>query len=129
MEDKQYTMRNLKADDMFAMMRIINKIGLKDVRECFNSLELKQAISNEKGKDDALVAAVGMQVMFDVAALLVGKLPECKDELYSFLASLSGMKAKEIADLPMTTFYDMLMDVFKQEGFKDFFQRVAGSFK
>ena len=129
MDDKAYTLRNLKADDMFSMMRIINKIGLNDVRECFNSVELKQAISSKEGANDEVVAAVGMQVMFDVATLLVGKLPECKTELYAFLASLSGMKENEIADLPMTDFFNMIMDVFKLESFKDFFQRVAGSFK
>lgn len=129
MDDKVYTLRDLKADDMFAMMRIINKIGLKDVRDCFTSVELKQAISSKEGANDAVVAAVGMQVMFDVAELLIRKLPECRTELYAFLASLSGMKENEIADMSMTDFFSMIMDVFKQESFKDFFQRVAGSFK
>lgn len=129
MEDKVYTLRNLKADDMFVMLKIINKIGLKEVRACFNSVELKQAISNKEGADESVVAAVGMQVMFDVAALLVERLPECKTELYAFLASLSGMKEKEIAELSMVAFYDMIVDVFKQESFKDFFQHVIGSFK
>lgn len=61
--------------------------------------------------------------------MIVSKLPDCKTDLYSFLASLSGMKEKDIAELSMVTFYDMLIDVFKKEEFKDFFQRLVGSFK
>lgn len=129
MEEQVYTFRPLKADDMFAMMRIISKIGPNEVRECFSAVELKEAVANKEGTKEEVVAAIGMRVLLDVAALLLNKLPDCKNELYAFLASLSGMKVKEIAELPMATFYDMLTDVFKQEGFKDFFQRVVGSFK
>ena len=130
MDNKVYELRVLKADDLFVMLKIINKIGLQEVRECFNSVEVKQALSNSaNGKDEAFVSAVGMRIMFDVASLIVAKLPDCKTDLYAFLASLSGMKEKEIAELSMVTFYDILIDVFKKEEFKDFFQRLVGSFK
>lgn len=129
MENKRYELRDLKADDLFAMLKIINKIGLKEAKECFNSIEIKQAISADDGKDEAFVSAVGMHVMFEVANLIVSRLPECKDELYTFLSSLSGMKAKEIADMSMVDFYDMIMEVVKHPNFKDFFQRLVGSFK
>lgn len=129
MDEKKYTLRDLRADDLFALLRIINKIGLKDVKECFNSVEVRQAISETKGDDDALASAIGIQIMLDVAALLVAKLPDCEKELYDFLSTLSGMKANEIAALPMTEFYDMVMEVFRKDEFKDFFQRVVGSLK
>lgn len=130
MENKAYELRTLKADDLFVMLKIINKIGLQEVRECFNSVEVKQAISNSAdGKDAAFVSAVGMRIMFDVASLIVEKLPDCKTDLYAFLASLSGMKEKDIAELSMVDFYDMVLAVFKKEEFKDFFQRLVGSFK
>lgn len=135
MEEKKYTLRNLRADDMFTMLRIINKIGLKEARDCFNSVEIRKAISDakeagqENGAEDALASAVGMQIMIDVAALLVSKLPDCEKELYAFLASLAGTSAKEIASLPMAAFYDLIMDVFQKGDFKDFFQRVVGSLK
>lgn len=127
--EKAYELRALKADDLFAMLKIINKIGVKEAKECFNTIEIKQALTASNGKDEAFVSAVGMQVMFEVANLIVSRLPDCKEELYGFLSSLSGMKAKEIADMAMADFYDMIMDVVKHPNFKDFFQRVVGSFK
>ena len=128
MDEKRYELRELKADDLFAMLKIINKIGVKEARECFNSIEVKQALAAD-GKDEAFLSAVGMQVMFEVVNLIVSRLPECKEELYTFLSSLSGMKTKEIADMSMVDFYDMIMDVVQHPNFKDFFQRLVGSFK
>ena len=36
--EKTYTMRSLNANDLFAMMRIINKIGINEVKKMFSPL-------------------------------------------------------------------------------------------
>ena len=54
---------------------------------------------------------------------------QIKIELYQFLAGLSGMTEKEIAALPLGTFTQMIVDVFKKEEFSDFFQVVSGLLK
>lgn len=131
--EKVYELRELKADDIFAMLKIINKIGVKEVKNCFAMSEMKeqlQTVANACGEENnEFVSAVGLNVMIGITSLIVERLPECKDELYSFLSSLSGMKVKEIADMAMADFYDMIMDVVKHPNFKDFFQRVVGSLK
>lgn len=130
MDNKVYTLRALKADDMFMMLKIINKIGIKEVKECFNSPEVKKAISGAAaGLDDSEVASVGVQVAMEIASLVISHLPDCKNEIYQFLSSLADMSAEEIADLPMGTFVEMIVDVFKKEEFKDFFQHVVGLVK
>ena len=129
MENKAYTLREMNADDLFVMVKIINKIGVKEVKNCFNAAEVKQAMANTEGTDDELAAAVGLHVMMEIATLVMEHLPECKTDIYMFLASLSGMKAEEIAALPMGDFFDMFMDVLKHPNFADFFQRVIGLFK
>lgn len=123
MENKEYTLRGLKASDLFMMTKIINKIGIKEVKDCFNSPDVKKAITGAETED---VTAVGMQVMLELATLVVSHLPDCENEIYQFLASLSGMKAEEIKELSMTTFFDMILEVFRKEEFTDFFQRVVG---
>lgn len=125
MEEKTYTLRALKADDLFMGLRIINKIGLSELKKCFDGETVRKAIADAgKEQESDLAAAVGMQIMVDVAALVVGRLPECRTELYQFLASLSGMKEKEIADLPMGTFAGMVMETIQKEEFADFFTQV-----
>lgn len=125
MEEKTYTLRALKADDLFMVLRIINKIGLSELKKCFDGETVRKAIADAgKEQESDLAAAVGMQIMVDVAALVVGRLPECRTELYQFLASLSGMKEKEIADLPIGTFAGMVMETIQKEEFADFFTQV-----
>lgn len=123
MENEKYTLRKLCADDMFIMFRIISKIGIKDLRKCMAAADVKAAIT---GKD---VNAVGIAVAFEIAAVLMEHLPDCKKEIYSFLESLSGMKEKELAALDMATFVQMIIDVIRKEEFRDFFTAVSKSFK
>lgn len=127
MENKGYTLRTLKADDLFLMLKIINKIGLNELKKCFEGDGIRKAIADAgKEQADDVAATVGMQIMVDVAALAVERLPECRTELYQFLASLSGMKEKEIAELPMGTFAGMIMEVIQKEEFADFFTQIFG---
>lgn len=119
----EYTLRKLCADDMFVMFRIISKIGIKDLRKCLAAADVKAAIT---GKD---ANSVGVAVAFEIAAVLMEHLPDCKKEIYTLLERLSGMKEKELAELDMATFTQMIIDVIRKEEFKDFFTAVSKSFK
>lgn len=123
MENAKYTLRKLCADDMFIIFRIISKIGMKDLRKCMAAADVKAAL---KGKE---AESVGIAVAFEIGAVLMEHLPDCKKEIYTFLESLSGMKEKEIAALDMITFSQMVMDVIRKEEFRDFFTAVSESFK
>lgn len=123
MENQKYTLRKLCADDMFIMFRIISKIGMKDLRKCLAAVDVQAAM---KGKD---VNSVGIAVAFEIAAVLMEHLPDCKKEIYTFLESLSGLKEKEIAAMDMATFTQMIIDVIRKEEFRDFFTAVSTSFK
>ncbi len=129
---KAYELRRLTAEDVFPMFQIISKIGIKEFKGCFESPEvmriIKAAASDGKDKDE-VQASVGVAVAFDLAGIIVSNLASCKNDIYQFLAQLSGMTTKEIAGLPMMTFFEMIIDVIKKEEFKDFFQVVAKLFK
>ena len=102
MVEKNYELRKLCADDIFPMVNIISKIGIENMADCFDAKEMADIMNN------------------------LGKI---KIELYQFLAGLSGMTEKEIAALPLGTFTQMIVDVFKKEEFSDFFQVVSGLLK
>ena len=132
MTEKTYTLRGLTAEDVFPMLKIISGIGLKELKSCFDSAELRDAIKNmSHGKEEGETVdttAVGLMVAADIASIIFANLPKCKDDIYQLLSGLSGMKQKEIAELPMNVFLAMIVDVIKKEEFKDFFQDVAGLF-
>lgn len=127
MANENYVLRPLEADDLFSVMDIIGKVGIDDVKKCFMSVEISKAIAENGNEDKA--AAVGMNVMIELATLLIQKLPLCKKEVYSFLASLTGMKAEEVSKMGLVPFAKLVKDVFQKEEFKDFFQLVFGSAK
>lgn len=126
---KAYELRNLTADDVFPMFQIVSKIGIKEFRTCFDTPEIKEVIAKLNAGEETNLNTVGMFVAMDIASLVIGNLPRCKDDIYLLLSQLSGKDKKEIAALPLATFIQMVTDVVKKEEFKDFFQVVAKLFK
>lgn len=127
---KAYTLRNLTADDVFPMFRIISKFGIKEFKSCFESEDVKGLVHNmTTGEANKNAEAVGIAIAFEIAGIVVANVDKCRDDIYLFLAGVSGMDKKAIAALPMVTFFEMIIDVIKKDEFKDFFQVVSKLFK
>lgn len=136
MENTAYTLRGLNADDLFDAIQIVRKIGVKEVKNCFSAADMKKMIDsmeksteNEGTENESFIAVFGLNVIIDVASLVIEHLPDCKADLYRLLASLSGMQEAEIAVLPAGTFFRMIVDVIKHPSFNDFFQQLVGLFR
>ena len=125
--EKNYELRSLNASDIFMMSKILSSIGIKEFRKCFDSENIGELVKGTKTEDAA--AKVGVAVMFDIAGIVLDNLPSCEKYVYAFLANLSGLKADEIAALPMDEFAEMVVDVIKKEDFRDFIKVVSRSFK
>lgn len=126
--EKKYELRDFQSKDIFAMTRILSCIGIKEFRSCFESEDVKSVIADVKnGNKSANLDSVGIAVMLNVADVIIGNLGKAEQYIYQLLASLSGMSKKELEELDMITFVEMIMDVFKKDEFKDFF-KVASKF-
>lgn len=125
--EKNYTLRKLEAKDIAPMASILSKIGLKEVKNCFNPDDLKAIAGNENSME--AVGAVGVSVAFEIAGVILSNYEKCQNDVFSFLASLSGMDIKQIETLPLDTFTEMVIDVVKKEDFKDFMKVVSKLFK
>jgi hypothetical protein len=129
---KAFELRDLTADDMFPMIQIISKIGIREFKSCFESENVKKLVAemtSGKASKDELKATVGVTVAFDLASVILSNLANCKDDIYLLLSQLSGMTAKEVAKLPMMTFVEMVIEVIKKKEFADFFQAAVKLFK
>lgn len=120
--EKPYTLKKLCADNVFAFCTILNRIGFKELKGCFQNEEIKAIMAE---KDDNKIEKVGLSVMMDIASIVLSNLDNCKENIYKILSDLSGMKKDEIASLDMDVFINMIIDVFKKEEFKDFFKAVS----
>lgn len=124
-EPKKIELRKLEAKDIAPVVSILSKIGLKEIKECFNPADLQELAKS--GEEAA--TAVGLTVFTELAGVIFGNYEKCQDDIFRFLASLSGKSKEEIASLPMDSFAEMVIEVIKKEEFKDFFSVVAKLFK
>ena len=128
-----FELRKLKSDDIFPMFKIISKIGLKEIKESLDPATLGKIATafkanNEGAKGDDLIYSIGFSVILDLAQIVISNIPSCKKEIYSLLAQVSGMTEKEIAELDMVTFTEMIVAFFKKDEFKDFIGVVSKLF-
>ena len=129
-----YELRKLQSKDAFSMLRIINKIGVKEFKGVLESDAVKQAIASTttpqptaSGEPEPKVETdkIGMTVALEIVNVLIMNIPSCEDDIYTFLSSLSGLKKKDVQELEMNVFFSMIMDVFKKQEFASFFGDVS----
>ncbi len=132
-----FELRKLQSDDLFPMFGIMSKIGFKDLKEIITPDKIKDMKSmisqmdNEENadKDTDATTMLGVSVVMEIVSIIIKNLPSCKNEIYSFLAGVSGMTVKEIGKLDMVTFTEMIVAVVQKQEFKDFFKVVSKLFK
>lgn len=128
----EYTLRNPKASDLFLMGRIISKIGVKNIIDkLYNNDNVKELIANSNGDDanNEMTQQVGVIVIGDVVDLLLDKLDLIQNDLYDFIGALSNLKSKEVANMEIDEFLDIIVQIIKLPKFKDFMKVVLKSFK
>ena len=126
---KPYTFRRLSTQDIFPMLRLLNKIGLKDLRDNDNikSIVMLSTSATEKKKID--VNRIGMDVFLEIACLIVDNIPKCEVELYTILSTTSDRTVDEIKAQDMAVTLEMIVDFIRKEEFGDFFKAVLKLFK
>ena len=122
----EHNMRNLQATDIFSVVKILNGIGLKNIKE---SIDFEEINKIRKGMTednaDAVTSQVGVNVVMSIATVILENLPNVESDLYNFIGSVIDMKAKEVAKMDMGEFMDVLITIIQKEEFKDFFKRAS----
>ncbi len=124
--EKQIEMRKLMAKDVMPMVNIIKKIGVKEFKACFESEDVKQ-IMKQKGEVD--LKTVGIKIVMDLATIVLENLPSAEQDIFNFLSGLTGKEKKEIEEMNLADFFELIVAVFKKEEFKDFIKVVSKLFK
>ena len=122
----EYTMRNLQATDIFSVVKILNGIGLKNVKEAIDFEEInkiRKGMTEENA--DVISSQVGLNVVMSLATVIIENLPKVENDLYNFIGSVIDVKAKDVAKMDMGEFMDGLITIIQKEEFKDFFKRAS----
>ena len=119
-------LRKLQSSDLFRMVRIINGIGFKTIKDSINVDEinkLRKGMTEEN--TDEVTSQVGVSVVMSVIGVVIENLPKVENDVYEFCGSVAGIKPKDVAKMEMGEFMDLLVDIFKMDGFRDFFSRAS----
>ena len=122
----EYTVRNLQATDIFSVVKILNGIGLKNVKEAIDFEEInkiRKGMTEENA--DVISSQVGLNVVMSLATVIIENLPKVENDLYNFIGSVIDVKAKDVAKMDMGEFMDVLITIIQKEEFKDFFKRAS----
>ena len=122
----EYEMRKLQATDIFSVVKILNGIGIKHVKEAINIDELnniRKGLTDDNA--DAVTSQVGFNVIMSLVTVIIENLPKVETDLYNFIGSVIGMKPKEVAKMDMGEFMEVLIDIIQKDEFKDFFKRAS----
>ena len=109
---RPYTLRKFKDGDLWPLLQILKKIGIKDCKEAF-----VQVASGEK-----TLKQIGTLAAFDLADILIGNLTKVECELYSLYSDMSGFSADEIKEMEFGTLPLMIIDSFNEVKNTSFFK-------
>ena len=119
-------LRKLQASDIFSMVRIINGIGFKTIKDSINVEEineLRKGMTDENS--DTVASQVGMNVVMSILGTVVENLPKVENDVYEFAGNVAGMKAKDVAKMDAGDFIELLISIFTKDEFKDFCSRAS----
>ena len=121
-----FELRELKATDLFGMVKILNGIGLSEIKEAININEIKNARKNVTDDNQTDIwSEIGVNVVMSVLGVVLNNIPRVEKELYSFIGGVANLKPTQVANLGIVDFTDLLIAIFKKEEFKDFFNRAS----
>ena len=113
--ERGYTLRRFNDGDLFPLLKILKKIGLKDCKEAF-----MQVSTGEK-----TLKQIGILASFDLADILIGNLTKVEEEVYNLYADMSGISANEIREMEFGTLPLMIMDSFNEVKNTSFFKVLS----
>ena len=122
----EYEVRKLQATDLFSVVKILNGIGLKNIREAINIDEINDVRKGmTKDNSEVITSQIGLNVVMSIATVILENLPKIENDLYNFIGSVIDVKPKDVAKMDMGDFMDVLITIIQKEEFKDFFKRAS----
>lgn len=129
-EEKKWKFRELKGTDLFLMLPVLKKIGINNIKKCFNGDIVKGIVADKKSEAyDKQVEAATYGAMLEFGQVLIEGLSNegCEEAIYNLLEKTSNLSREEIKDLSMVELPTMIIDFVKKDEFKDFL-KVAQSY-
>lgn len=141
---KNYEFRKLESEDLFLMMQIIKKIGIKEFQSIISRESVQKAVlhffqkrkdakgdeanspdTEDEENDYIVIGQAAADVALEVADIICVNFPNAKKEIYQMLANVSGLSVDNIRHLELPEFAEMIVNFVKKPEFGDFFKVVS----
>lgn len=112
-------MRSLETQDVFAFVRMIDEVGIKD--------QLKEVVLSKDSIADITAESFGYDLIF---ALIEGaSKKKAEESIYEFFGNLMEVDKDDIRHMDPTEFFQKALEVADVEKWKNFFISVSKSMK
>lgn len=132
--ERPYSLRKLADTDLLPLLQLLRKLGFKDIKNAVTKAIEESKNKNifnpndyetEEEKVNALKKmqdTASIEVLLDMADLLISKIDTHSDDIYTFFSNLAGesveeIKKKEFGTLPLMI-YDSFLEVKNTAFFK-----------
>lgn len=113
--ERPYTLRKLKDGDLFPLLGLLRKLGLKEFKDVITSVA--------SGGD---VQEIGVNVLLNVGDVMISHLEgDAGEAVYQFYSSLSGIPVEEMKEMEFGTLPMMIYDSFSEVKNASFFKVLA----
>lgn len=127
-------LRKLVSRDIFPMCGILKKIGIKELKGAINGANIIELASENRKVNPETIT---LDIILDIAGIIIANLPQCEKELYAFLESIIVVDdetarknlRKDLENMPIDEFAQLIIDVINKDEFKDFFKVALKSSK
>lgn len=124
---KLYELKGLRAVDLFKISRFLKFLGMEKILAILNLPDISNALNG---------LLTGTNTLTDVSRLFLSAIDlildilcsEAETEIYKFLSDMSDLSVKEVQDLPLDSFIQMIIDFVTQPTFLDFLKRTFPQF-
>ncbi len=122
-------MRKLSSMDLFPLLNIMAKIGIKDlIQEVFKQ-RAEYVKKAKEGKTESDSAIVGAEVMAQITELVFLNIGRAQNEINTLLSKLCDVTKKEIESLSMSEYVGLVTNFLSQEEFKASLNVIMSSFR
>lgn len=132
--ERPYNLRKLADADLFPLLQLLRKLGFKDIKNAVTKAIEESKNRNIFNPDDyetveekvnalkKMQDTASIEVLLDMADLVISKIDTHSDDIYAFFSSLAGepveeIKKKEFGTLPLMI-YDSFLEVKNTAFFK-----------
>ena len=140
---KKYEFRKLNSRDLFMIIKLVKKIGLDNFSKVLEKGNIKEIVDKFTGKETKTTTKtskkaknketeylqVGLAIGLEAGQVVIERLDVCEDEIFEILSKTSNLEMKDLEEMPIDEFIEMIFDFVKLEDFQKLFQKAVSLLK